>query len=163
MNKILKKLVFFKFSGKKINIKISEEIWYVWKNVHAWINSRWVQVGSGSDFQNYDFQDPDPAENGPDPQPWYSKIATIFWKWRSIEYKLAGNYFLWIEWHLHLSVKILHEKSGSGSVKNVSESVTLVVVSVSEQHAFYANPNPVFKCRFRFKNSNRTLCQRNKK
>ena len=33
-----------------------------------------MPVGSGSGFQNYDLLDPepepDPAENGPDPQPW---------------------------------------------------------------------------------------------
>ena len=39
------------------------------KNLDVLIGSWQVPVGSGSGFLNSDLLDPDPAENGPDPQP----------------------------------------------------------------------------------------------
>ena len=36
-----------------------------------------MPVGSGSGFLNSDILDPDPAKNGPDPQPWYDFLGVV--------------------------------------------------------------------------------------
>ena len=48
------------------------------KNMRDRKNVFFFKAGSGSEirFKNSDLQDPDPAENGPDPQPWFQTLHT---------------------------------------------------------------------------------------